>query len=81
MKQSDKKAKVITMVVAMGKSIFTLVTTVDPHVSPSMAQFIFGIPGVILKSEESETFPLPYALDYARSQRALLGIKNRVLFR
>ena len=81
MKQNAKMAKVITMKTKVNDNLFmNMVTTVDPIVTPEMAQLMYGVPGHIVKSEESNEMPLPFALDYARRQRAKLGIKNCVSF-
>ena len=81
MKNNMTLAKVITMKTKVNNNLFIkMVTTVDPIVTPEMAQLMYGVPGRIIKSEESNEMPLPFALDYARRQRAKLGIKNCVSF-
>ncbi len=77
MKQTVKMAKVITMKVQIAKDqLFTLVTTVDPIVTPEMTRAMYGISGRVIKSEETNAMPLPFALDCACHQRKLLGIEN-----
>ena len=81
MKTNIALAKVITMETKINNNLFMkMVTTVDPSVTPEMAQLMYGVPGHITKSEESNEMPLTFALDYARRQRAKLGIKNCVSF-
>ena len=81
MKTNTALAKVITMKTKVNNNLFMqMVTTVDPIVTPEMAKLMYGVPGRIIKSEESNKMPLTFALDYARRQRAKLGIKNYVSF-
>ncbi len=81
METNAAMAKVITMKTMISSDCFILlVTTVDPIVTPEMVQVMYGIPGRIIHSEESNEMALPFALDYARRQRAKLGIKDCVSF-
>ena len=77
MKQTVKMAKVITMKVQIAENqMLVLVTTVDPAVTPEMTRVMYGIPGRVIKSEETNAMPLPFALGCACHQRKLLGIEN-----
>lgn len=81
MKQNVKMAKVITLKTQVSSDrMILVVTTVDPSVTPEMAKVMYGIPGRIIKREETNTMPLPFALDFACRQRAKLGITNCVTF-
>ena len=81
MKQNTTMAKVITMKAQIIKDeMLVLVTTVDPSMTPEWASVMYGIPGYIVSAEESCVMPLGFALDYARRQRAKLGITNYVSF-
>ncbi len=81
MTQNVKMAKVITVKTQISSDrMIVMVTTVDPIVTPEMAKAMYGIPGRIINSEETNTMPLVFALDCARRQRAKLGITNCVTF-
>ena len=70
-----KMAKVITMKVELDKNrVMELVTTVDPIVTVEMVSRVYGLRGRIVKSEETNVMPLPFALDCAYRQRNMLGI-------
>ncbi len=81
MNKSVKMAKVITMKALMhdGRMILT-VSTVDPIVTPTMMKTMYGIPGQIINSEETEVMPLPFALYHASRQRDALGIQHYTRF-
>lgn len=75
MKQTVKMAKVITMKVELNKNhILDLVTTVDPIVTPKMVFSMYGLRGHIIKSEETNTMPLPFALAHSYNLQKKLGI-------
>ena len=75
MKQTVKLAKVITMKVELNKNrIMELVTTVDPIVTPEMAFRLYGLRGRIIKSEETNVMPLPFALAHSANLQRKLGI-------
>lgn len=81
MKQNVKMAKVITLKTQVSSDrMILVVTTVDPIVTPEMAKVMYGIPGRIIKREETNIMPLPFALNFACRQRAKLGITNCVTF-
>ena len=68
-------AKVITMKVELDKNrVMQLVATVDPILPAEMAVSMFGLNGRIIKIEETNVMPLPFALDCAYRQRNMLGI-------
>lgn len=70
-----KMAKVITMTVKLNnENILELVTTVDPIVTPEMAFRMYRLHGCIIKSEETNTMPLPFALVHSFNLQRELGI-------
>ena len=74
MKSNTTIAKVITMKVELKKNrILELVTTVDPIVTPEMAFRMYGLPGRIIKSEETNVMPLPFALAHSANLQRKLG--------
>ena len=75
MKQNVKMAKVITMKVELNKNhILDLVTTVNPITTPEMVFYMYGLRGRIIKSEETNTMPLPFALAHSFNLKKKLGI-------
>ena len=75
MKMTDKMAKVITVNIKMNrKQTMTIVTAVDPIVTPEMVCRMAGIRGQLVSSEVSNIMPLPMALDYSRNMQKKIGI-------
>ncbi len=70
-----KMAKIISMKVELkNKNILDLVTTVDPIATPEMVFRMVGMPGRIIKSEETDIMPLPLALARSMKMQRKLGI-------
>ena len=75
MKQNVKMAKVITMEIKLnGEHILKIVTTVDPSVTPEIAYHMYGLRGHIIKSEETNVMPLPFALAHSYNLQKKIGI-------